>query len=295
MIVVASSGLNLPRELITHCRIEETPHQIVVDGTLHDIRSIPSFSVIKQWVKTAKVPPYPLGSSASEYVTLLNGLVKRTSEVAIITGTRKILRTYDAAVAASRVLSGTHKGFDARVLDTGLVELGAGLVAAYCAAAARAGHRMDSVLDAGKKLADASLQICAPNSLDFLIKSGRSDLAAGALPSAGSSSPIIGMRDGELRNIGMIGAGDSALDKLVELLLQRYRPGSALWVTLSYADDPVPARELLAGVRRCFDVRYALVSHIGPVAYLFLGAKALIVSAHPVEAMPLMVRLPEPR
>lgn len=295
MIVVASSGLNLPRELITHCRIEETPHQIVVDGTLHDIRSIGSFSVIKQWVKTAKVAPYPLGSSASEYVTLLNELVKRTSEVAIITGTRKILRTYDAAVAAIRVLRSTRKGFDARILDTGLVELGAGLVAAYCAAAARAGHSMNAVLEAGKALSDASLQICTPNSVDFLIKSGRSDLAPGALPGANSGAPIIGMKDGELRNIGMMAEGDSAPEKLVELLLQRYKAGSAIWVTISYADDLAPARQLLAAVRRSFDVRYALLSHIGPVAYLFLGAKALIVSAHPVEAMRLLVRLPEPR
>lgn len=295
MIVVASSGLNLPHELIRHCRIEETPHQIVVDGTLHDIRSITSFAVIRDWVKTAKVPPYPLGSSASEYVALLNELVKRTSEVAIITGTRKILRTYDAAVAATRVLSGTRKGFDARVLDTGLVELGAGLVAAYCAAAARAGHRMDSVIEAGKVLAEASLQICAPNSLDFLQKSGRADLAPASLPSTGSGSPIIGVREGELRGLGMIAEGDSAPARLVELVLQHYKAGSAIWVTISYADDPGPARELLATVRRRFDVRYALVAPIGPVAYLFLGAKALMVSVHPVEAMPLMVRLPEPR
>lgn len=295
MIVIASSGLNLPHELIKHCQIEETPHQIVVDGTHHDVRSIASFSLIKQWVKTAKEPPYPLGSSASEYVTLLNELVKRTSEVAIITGTKKILRTYDAAVAAIRVLGSTRKGLDARVLDTGLVELGAGLVAAYCAAAAQAGHSMDAVLEAGKALADASLQICAPNSLAFLLKSGRADLAPGALPSASSSSPIIGMRDGELRNIGMIAANDSTSEKLVELLLSRYKPGSALWLTVSYSDDPQPARELLATVRKHFDVRYALLSHIGPVAYLFLGSKALILSAHPVEAMRLVVRLPEPR
>lgn len=295
MIVIVSAGLNLPHELITHCRIEETPHQIVVDGTLHDVRSVTSFSLIEQWVKTAKEPPYPLGSSASEYVALLNELVKRTSEVAIITGTKKILRTYDAAVAAIRVLSSTRKGFDARILDTGLVELGAGLVAAYCAAAALAGHSMQAVIEAGKALADASLQICAPRSLDFLIKTGRADLAQWARTSAGSGTPIIGVRDGELQNVGTVAANESASEKLVEQLRARYKPGSALWLTLSYADDPQPARELLATVRRHFDVRYALVSPIGPAAYLFLGAKGLMVSAHPLEAMRFVVRLPEPR
>ena len=176
MFVVASAGLNLPRELIEYCRIEETPQQIVVDGTLHDVRSSTSFGQLREWQRTAKVAPYPLGSSAPEYIALFKDLVKRTSEVLVVTGTRKMLGSYDAAVAAVRVITSLRRGVDARVLDTGLVELAAGVIAAYCGASARAGHGMAAILDAGQTLAAASTQLFVPSGRHALLASERSDL-----------------------------------------------------------------------------------------------------------------------
>lgn len=290
MIIIASAGLNLPRELLAHCQVEETPHQIVVDGALHDVRTVTSTETLREWMRSAKTRPYPLGSSAAEYITLLNQIIKRTNEIVIVTGTRKILGTYDAAIAATRLLSSTKKGVDAQVLDTGLVEFGAGLIAAYCGAAARAGHDIASVVEAGQGLADASTQLCVPNVIDGLVKNGRPDLARGI--DAGSGVPIIGMKDGEVRPFGSIAPGETAATKLVELLLQRYKAGSPLWLSVTFGDHAEPAQEVLAGVQRRFDVRYSVIRSMGPAGYLFLGPRSLIMTAHPISAMKLMVRLP---
>lgn len=295
MIVVASAGLNLPRELLTHCRIAETPHQIVVDGALHSVRSITSFATIRHWMETAKEPPYPLGSSAPEYVNLLNELVKQTNEVLIVTGTRKILGTYDAAVAATRVVASSRKGFVSRILDTGLVELGAGMVAAYCGAAALAGHSMAAVAAAGQALAEASSQLFVPHTLDYLAQGSRSDMARRLRITSDGGLPVLVLRDGMIDTQGSVAGPEQTVDQLVELLLQRYKTGRALWVSIMYADDPGPARQLLAAVRRSFEVQYAVVHHLGPAGYLFLGTSALGISAHPVDAMKLVVELPEPR
>lgn len=292
MFVVASSGLNLPHELLEHCRIEETPHQIVVDGTLHDVRSITSFAALKKLKAEAKAPPYPLGSSAPEYITLFNDLVKRTSEVLVVTGTRKMLGTYDAAVAAVRIVAGARKKLDVRVFDTGLVELGAGLIAAYCGASARAGHSLAAVLEAGQTLAAESTQLCVPYPRDAMLASGRSDLMRTAFPHQAGSLPIVGMQDGETRNIGSISEYDQIAQTLVELLAERYTDGSALWVTVTFADELTPARDLLALLRRRFNIRYALVRPLGPPGYLVLGSKAIGISVHPVAAMRLTVNLP---
>ena len=294
MFVVASAGLNVPRALIEHCRIKETPQQIVVDGMLHDVRPETSFETIDEWTRTAKVAPYPLGSSAPEYITLFNDLIKRTREVVVVTGTRKLLGSYDAAVAAIRVITGTRKGFDVRVFDTGLVELGAGLIAAYCGASARAGHGLAAVIEAGQTLAAASMQLCVPHAGDALLASSRSDLVRSAVPGAGRL-PIIGMQDGESRNLGMIAAPHLIASALAERLAERYATGSPVWVTVTYATELSPARELLALLRRRFDVRYALLRPFGPAGYLVLGAKAIGVSVHPVAAMKLVVNLPRAR
>ena len=290
MFVVASAGLNLPRELIEYCRIEETPQQIVVDGTLHDVRSSTSFGQLREWQRTAKVAPYPLGSSAPEYIALFKDLVKRTSEVLVVTGTRKMLGSYDAAVAAVRVITSLRRGVDARVLDTGLVELAAGVIAAYCGASARAGHGMAAILDAGQTLAAASTQLFVPSGRHALLASERSDLMGSVLPS--SSLPIIGIQGGKACNCGTIAAPDKIAAALVELLAERHAAGSAMWVTVTFADELIPARELLALLRRRFDVRYALMRPLAPAGYIVLGSKAVGVSVHPVAAMKLMVNLP---
>jgi DegV family protein with EDD domain len=294
MIVVASAGLNLPRDLISQLGIEETPHQIVVDGALHDTRSIDSIAALQKLIEGARSPPHPLGSSAPEYVSLFNELVKRTSEVLVVTGTRKFLGTYDAAVVASRLLASARKGFEARVLDTGMAELGAGLVAIYCAAAARAGHGLKSIIAAAQALADASLQLFAPQSADFLVQRGRSDLAR-TIQASGVVSPIFTLKDGEFRYLGGSVDPRELPAKLADLVQHRYRPRSALWVTITFGADATPAKELLTLLRRQFDIRYALLRPISPVGCLVLGSKAIGVSAHAVESMKLMVRLPDAR
>ena len=82
---------------------------------------------------------------------------------------------------------------------------------------------------------------------------------------------------------------------LAERLAERYATGSPVWVTVTYATELSPARELLALLRRRFDVRYALLRPFGPAGYLVLGAKAIGVSVHPVAAMKLVVNLPRAR
>lgn len=292
MFVVASSGLNLPNELLQHCRIEETPHQIVVDGTHHDVRSVTSFATINEWKRTAKVPPYPLGSSAPEYITAFNELVKRTGVALVVTGTRKMLGSHDAAQAAIRVVSSMRKKLDVRVLDTGLVELGAGLVAAYCGAGARSGHSLAAVLEAGQALAVESTQLCVPYPRDALLAHDRADLMQSVFTRLPGSLPVIGMQDGEIRSVGSILSYDKIAATLVELLAERYADGSALWVTVTHGDELTPARDLVLLLRRRFNVRYALLRPFGPAGYLVLGSKAIGVSVHPVSAMRLLVSLP---
>lgn len=295
MIVVASAGLNLPRALIAYCQIEETPHPIVVDGALHDPRTITSYAVLQKWMTTARTPPYALGSSAPEYVDVFNKLIERTNEVLVVTGTRKWLGTYDAAVAATRIVKSTRKGLEVRVLDTGLAELGAGLIAAYCGAAARSRYDMATVLEAGQALAAASQQLCVSYSSQVLRRLGIAAQTSSILPGGPSDPPLIGMVDGEFRNLAALPKPQDAAQTVIEYLEQRHAPRSALWVTVCYAEDAAPARELLALVRQRFDVRYALLCRLSPAGYLFLGAKAVSITTHPVDAMKLMIRLPEVR
>jgi fatty acid-binding protein DegV len=297
MIVVASAGLNIPPELIAHCKIEETPNPIVIDGTPRDVRSIESLTALKRWLKTAKSPPHLLGSSAPEYVSLFNDLVKRTRAALVVTGTRKFLGTYDAAVAATRIVCSAHKGFEARVLDTGLIEIGAGLIAAYCGAAARtrADADLGAVFAAGQALSAESSQLTAPSTPNILQRLGLSDLLRGVAPGGNSRLPIIGMKDGEFRLVGMRENDPSSFNDLLANLLQRYPRGTALWVAVTFAEDRLPAEDLLAALRRSFDVRYAILRSMSMASHMYLGRHSLAVTAHPVDAMKLVVRLPEAR
>ncbi|MFO0576740.1 MAG: DegV family protein [Polyangia bacterium] len=294
LIVVASAGLNLPRELLAHCQIEETPQKIVVDGTYYDFREIGSYAAFKAVVEQARTPPHGLGSSAAEYVAVLNELVKRTDRILIVTGTRKLLGTYDAAVVATRILGSTHKHVEVRVFDTALVELGAGLIAAYCGAAARARPDLDpgALARAGEALARASMQLYLPSE-GSLSRSGRFDLARSLWQSVPDGTPVIGMKDGELRNVAVTASRAEAADKALELLQRRYEPNTSLWLTVSYGDETAPAHALLARLRRLFDVRYVLLRRLNPMAYLLLGPSAICITAHPTSAMKLSVKLPE--
>lgn len=297
MIVVASSGLNIPPELVADCQIAETPNSITIGGDSYDVRGFGSLEEAIALIKRAKTPPHMLGSSAPQYVALFGALYSRTRAILVVTGTRKFLGTYHAAIAAARTTQGIRKTLQLKVLDSGLVELGAGLIALYCAAAARSRSDDDLALvyDAGQSLAEEATQICVPATRTAMEWTKGVDLPRMLLAQGETGIPIVGMKDGEFGVAGMRDPERTLGDAIVDILLQRYPRKTALWVAISYCECREAAHELLASLRRYYDIRYALVSSMTIAGYLLVGSGGIGLCVVPVAAMKLSVKLPESR
>ena len=57
MIVVASSGLNIPPDLVKDCEIAETPNSITIDGQSYDVRGFGSLEEAIALLKRSKALP----------------------------------------------------------------------------------------------------------------------------------------------------------------------------------------------------------------------------------------------
>lgn len=297
MIVVASSGLNIPPDLVASYQIAETPNSVMIDGQSYDVRVTSSLEQTVSILKNAKTPPHMLGSSAPQYVALFGTLATRCRSILVVTGTRKFLGTYHAAVAAIRTTQGIRKSLQLKVLDSGLIELGAGLIALYCAAAAR--HRSDDDLallhEAGLALASASTQLIAPATRDAVAWSRGTDLPKMLLSAGETRVPIVGLIDGELRVAGMREPGRALGDEVLALLAARYPRNTALWVTISNSGTREAEQELLACLRRYYDIHYALLCPMTVGGYLLVGSGAIGLCVAPVDAMKLPVQPPNVR
>lgn len=297
MIVVASSGLNIPPDLVKDCEIAETPNSITIDGQSYDVRGFGSLEEAIALLKRSKAPPHMLGSSAPQYVSLFGALSSRARAMLVVTGTRKFLGTYHAAIAAARTTQGIRKSLQIKVLDSGLIELGAGLIALYCAAAARSRPDDDLALiyDAGQALSGAATQLCAPATRTAMEWSKGADLPRMVLSQGDPRIPIIGMKEGDFQLVGMRDPGRPLADEILALLLPRYPRNTALWVAISYCECREAAQELLASLRRYYDIRYAMVCSMTIAGYLLVGSGGIGLCVAPIGAAKLPVKLPESR
>jgi DegV family protein with EDD domain len=172
--IVTNPGSDVSERVIERYGIVMTPQQIVVDGTAHDTREAIPHATIDEWVRAARDFPHSVGTTASEFVTLLSEQLREDPDIVVITTSRKIIQTHAAALAAIRVLQG-RGGPERRisVVDSGVTDVGPGLVTIAAAELARAGHGVTKVLQALELLTSRIQFGLVPKRLDNLVRGGR--------------------------------------------------------------------------------------------------------------------------
>ena len=172
MRLVTNPGSNRSAAAITRYDVHVTPQNIIVDGAAYDTRSEMSFETIDAWVRTAKVHPYVVGTTAAEFVGLFRELAARDREMLVVMTSRKIIGSHDAAVSAAKTL-GSQRGFvdvRIRVADTGMTDVGAGLATILAGEAKRAGASLDELAALVDAFRSHARLVVLPEILGYFVK-----------------------------------------------------------------------------------------------------------------------------
>ena len=100
---------------------------------------------------------------------------------------------------------------------------------------------------------------------------------------------------GDFQLVGMRDPGRPLADEILALLLPRYPRNTALWVAISYCECREAAQELLASLRRYYDIRYAMVCSDDDCGLSACWIRWNWLCVAPIGAAKLPVKLPESR
>ncbi len=287
MRVVTNPGSNLSAKQLAHYQVILTPQQIVADGVTYLTKTMSSVEEVDRIVAQSKTHPHVLGTSAAEFVSLFHEVGPHDPEIIVTTTSRKLIGSYDAAIAAARTLQTlpAFRNVQIGVVDTTLVDAGAGYVTMFCAESAKMGKPMREIVDAAKRLGAAGRLFVIPSSLDYLVKGGRASFLRSMAATLLQKLPIIALKDGELKSAGTVSKSANRVEAIANMLTAEVPAGTTVFAGVVQAHHKSEAEELMALLRKRYDVRYSAIQEWSPAVYLNCGPNfgAFII---PLDAAP---------
>ena len=178
-----------------------------------------------------------------------------------------------------------------RVVDSGSVSLGLGLLALFAARLARRGVEAAEIADRLGEIRGRLHVLFVVDTLEYLARGGRIGRARATFGNLLGIKAILGVVDGEVVPIDRVRGGRAAHPRLLELFKGRVAADLPVIAGVAHAKAPVWAdrlRELLAGA---FDVRELLVTEMGPVVGTHAGPGTVgaVVFQPTPEELPLLL------
>lgn len=298
MRLVTNAGSNLSELIARELDITLIPQHILVDGIPHDCSDASlTHARVDELVRTARLHPTVRAPEPRELLRYLSLVAESDPEVLLVTTSRRLIATHDAAVAARAELA---KSADPRlraarieIVDTGVTDIGAGLVMQAAAQARNAGLSLDAAAAFTRAFAARSANLAFVNALDNLIKGGRANFLQAWVANFLDVRPVLALVDGELRAVGRRRARSDMVARAVEHFATVLAPGTEIWAAVAHGGAPEVADALAERLRAVYSVEYLFLRPLSPSIYLHTGPRALLAFAYPVNGLPL--RLIPPR
>jgi DegV family protein with EDD domain len=285
--ILANPGANLPPELLERYDVAQTSTTIAVDGQMHDVRDHVTLADVDRWIDGARVHPYVLGTSAAEFVKCyLDMGATQGAEICVLTSSRKITQSYDAACSAARTLASKMHAANVAVVDSTMTDLGLGLPVLVAAKAALAGLPLPDVAAATEAMVRAGRFVLLPRMLDNLVRGGRASFLRGWLANVLGVRPLLSFVDGEACLAGKCSASAAPAQVLADWITKQIPPSGPVWIGVFHGDVPEDAASLDALLRERYPVEVGIVREISPAVYLHAGPRSLGAVVFPLADLP---------
>lgn len=272
MLLFTNPGSNLPRAAVDRYGIVLTPQQIVAGGESHDTRELIPLARVDEWTRAPGEYPYVVGTTAPEMVALLVEHLANDPEILVLTTSRKIIKTYDACTAAVQTVTARPKFANARirVIDSGVTDVGAGLLVLVAGEAMRAGNTFDEVCTIAERARTSLRMMAYLHTLDRSVRGGRVGWIRAWLANALELRPFITFRDGEVVEGGRVKLSADRMGTLAAAVSVGLE-GRKVWVAVAHGEAPNDAEALLRAIGDRCDVTYSYVLPLSSSIYLHGG------------------------
>lgn len=279
--IVTDSTVCLPPNEAHELRAVIVPHHLIFEG--QDYRDGVDLSArdFYRMLRQVKRPPLTSAPSVGEYVQAYREAAETAETVLCITLPSRLSHAYSAAHSAAEQVS---PQIPVHVLDSQTVAAGHTLVVIAAARRARHGD-LEAVLG---EAAQAIRNVRFAAFLDTLVyarASGRIPGVVAWISSALDLKPLLTVKDGEVRRLGIARTRQGAIVRLLEFARSAVGPEVPVRAVVQHTDAAEEAGRVLAEVQRDHRCLESWLTEFTPVMGAHSGPGVLSLALCPVTEM----------
>ncbi len=261
--LVTDSTAYIPPDLVQKYHLTVTP-QILIwgedtyrDGV--DILSEEFFTRLKtaKTMATTSQVPIPAMQEAFE------SLVAKDYEVVGIFISSKLSGTIQSALQAKEQMG--KSGEKVTVIDSYSTAMAMGFQVLAAARVAEAGASLKEVVALAEKAREHTGVYFAVDTLEFLHRGGRIGGAQRFLGTALNMKPILAVLDGRVEAVERIRTKGKALERVIELVVEKTKGQSPIRLSTLHANAPEEARQILDKASSILNPAETVFADVSPV------------------------------
>lgn len=247
--VVTDSTAYIPEELTNGYAIHSVPLQVIWgEETYRDGIDITPLEFYSR-LQTAKIMPTTSQPSPAAFKQLYSTLMDQGFDIISIHISAKLSGTLDSAIQAKEMLASER----IVLVDSKSAGMALGFQALELARAAKNGASLKECQAIAEKNVSLTDVLFAVSTLEFLHRGGRIGGAAAFLGTALGLKPILGLQDGSIVPVEKVRTLNKAVDRLIDLVVDRIGDRRPIRISALHANAPVEAERLLQRVCDRFD------------------------------------------
>lgn len=262
--LVTDSTATIPSDLIHQYSIPVAPLQLIWGKeTYRDSIDIQPGEFYKR-LQTSKLTPSTSQPSPAVFQDIFQGLLDQGYDILSVLISSKLSGTLDSAIQAKNHFPGAN----IELVDSHLTSMAMGFPILQAARAAAQGASLQDCRSIAEKGSANSGVLFAVSTLEFLRRGGRIGGAAAFLGTALNLKPILEVRDGRIEAVERVRTMGKAIDRLLDLFVERIGDRRPVQIASLHANAPEEARTLLDRAMQRYNVseiNETVLTEISPV------------------------------
>ena len=277
--IVCDSTHDLPPDITQKLRLTVVPFTINfgADSSLDDgVMPLEEFAELLDQYEKGKGYPTTAAPAPSRFAEAFLSHVKQgLSRILTVTLSRKLSKTYDAAVQAASMVEEEYPDSEIEVVDSLSGSMGEGMLVLEAARARDLGRPLQEAKRLVEEMRGRLRLLAAVETTKYLAKSGRARQFQYLLSSALQIKPIITARDGAMALYARVrGRMERAVDRMVDEVQRTYKSG-----VVSVVEGTCPDLREMVVRKLCqrlgLNREQILETRIGPALLVHMGRRVV--------------------
>lgn len=259
--IVTDSSPNIPASLLEEYPIHVVPLKVIWDEKTYADGVDITIEEFYQRLGSSKTMPSTSQPSAADFVRIFRTLHEDGYQILAILISDKLSGTIDSALQARQEI----KEAKIEIIDSKSTAMATGFQVLAAAEQARAGRSLSECKEIALKAREKTGVVFVLKTLEFLHRGGRIGGAKRFVGTLLNVKPILTLEEGEVSSLDQVRTHSRALERIVEIIVDRTQHADQLRLATIHADNEETAKKILDNTVEKVPARETYLSEVSPV------------------------------